>query len=144
MKHAHPSADIDGVLVQEMAAPGVEMILGMNRDEQLGPIVVCGLGGIFVEVLKDVALRFPPITVEDARAMLAEIKGAKLLEGYRGAPPCDVEALVETMVKFGDMVARTDGQYDAIDLNPVIVAANGKGVRIADAVMIPAGQHESH
>ena len=141
---AHPHAAVDGVLVQEMVPPGVEMILGMNRDEQLGPIIVCGLGGIFVEVLKDVALRFPPLDQSDARAMLKEIKGAKLLEGYRGAPPCDVEALIETLVAFGRMVAATDGQYDAIDINPLIVGPVGRGVKVADAVIIPAGAKTGH
>ena len=141
---AHPHAAVDGVLVQEMVPPGVEMILGMNRDEQLGPIIVCGLGGIFVEVLKDVSLRFPPLDQSDARAMLKEIKGAKLLEGYRGAPPCDVEALIETLVAFGRMVAATDGQYDAIDINPLIVGPVGRGVKVADAVIIPAGAKTGH
>ena len=103
----------------------------MTRDKQLGPLLLCGLGGVFVEIIKDVALRFPPLDVEEARVMLSEIRAAKLLEGYRGSPPCDVEALVEAIVRFGDFVAKTDGQFDAIDINPLIVGPKGCGVRIA-------------
>jgi acyl-CoA synthetase (NDP forming) len=134
---AHPQATIDGILVQEMAAPGVEVILGMTNDEQLGPIIVCGLGGIFVEVLNDIALRFPPIGFAEAKAMLGEIRGARLFDGYRGAPPCDVDALAETIVLFTRMVAHTEGQFAAIDINPIIVGPIGTGVRIADALIIP-------
>ena len=133
---AHPEAAIDGVLVQEMVSDGIEMILGMNRGE-LGPLVVLGLGGLFVEVMKDVALRFPPLSAADVRAMLSEIKGSRLLDGYRGGPPADVDALVEAVVAFGDFVTRTDGRFSAIDINPIIVGAKGKGVRIADALMVP-------
>lgn len=135
---AHSCAEIDGILVQEMVPPGVEVILGMTNDEQLGPIIVCGLGGVFVDVLKDIALRFPPIEIRLAKAMLAEIRGAKLFDGYRGAPPCDVDALAATIVSFSRMVAETDGQFAAIDINPVIVGPAGAGVRIADALIIPA------
>ena len=134
----HPAAVIDGVLVQEMISPGVEFILGMTSDSQLGPLVVCGLGGVMVELLKDVAVRFPPFDATVAREMLGELRGAPLLSGYRGAPPCDVDALVAALVKFGDMAAQTDGRFAAIDINPLIVGARGAGVRIADAVIIPA------
>lgn len=136
----HPKAAIDGVLVQEMVGRGTEMILGMNFDEQLGPLVLCGLGGIFVEVMKDVALRFPPLDADEVGEMLAELKGLKLLQGYRGAPAGDVDALVKAVVAFGEFVARTEGQFAAIDVNPLIVLPKGKGVRIADALIIPAKQ----
>jgi acyl-CoA synthetase (NDP forming) len=132
---AHPKAEIDGVLVQEMVAGGTEMILGMNRGE-LGPLVVLGLGGIFVEVMGDVALRFPPLGAADVREMLAEIKGAKLLQGYRGQPLGDVDALVEAVVAFGRFVAATDGRFSAIDVNPLIVRPKGQGVVVADALMV--------
>jgi acetyltransferase len=134
---AHPKAEIDGVLVQEMVAGGTEMILGMNRGE-LGPLVVLGLGGIFVEVMGDVALRFPPLAAADVREMLAEIKGAKLLQGYRGQPVGDVDALVEVVVAFGRFVAATDGRFSAIDVNPLIVRPKGQGVVVADALMVVA------
>src|SRR5262249_12573664 len=135
---AHPQATIDGILVQEMAVPGVEVILGMSNDEQLGPIIVCGLGGGFAEVLDDLALRFPPIGLAEAKAMLGEIRSAKLFDGYRGSPPCDVDALAETIVLFSRMVAHTEGQFAAIDINPIIVGQVGTGVRIVDALIIPA------
>lgn len=135
---AHPRAAVDGVLVQEMVAPGVEVILGMTSDEQLGPVILCGLGGLFVEVLGDVALRFPPIGLHEAKAMLAELRGAALFNGYRGAPACDIDALAEAIVHFSRMVADTEGQFAAIDINPVIVGPVGAGVRMADALIIPA------
>jgi acyl-CoA synthetase (NDP forming) len=135
-KH-HPKAQIDGVLIQEMVGKGTEMILGMNNDEVLGPVIVCGLGGIFVEVMKDTALRFPPLSEREARDMLSGLKSMKLLEGYRGAPAGDIDALVKCLMQFSDFVAQTDGQFAAIDINPVIVLPKGKGVRIADALIIP-------
>ncbi len=135
--NVHPNADIDGVLVQEMVGGGTEMILGMNNGE-LGPVILCGLGGIFVEVMADVALRFPPIASADALAMLGELKGSRLLHGYRGAPAGDVDALVETIVTFAEFVRRTDGRFAAIDINPIVVRPAGQGVAIADALIVPA------
>jgi acyl-CoA synthetase (NDP forming) len=132
----HPDADIDGVLVQEMVSDGTEMILGMNNGE-LGPVILCGLGGIFVEVMADVALRFPPISPADAQAMLGELKGSRLLYGYRGAPKGDVDALVETIIAFAEFVRRTDGRFAAIDINPIVVQPAGQGVAIADALLVP-------
>jgi acyl-CoA synthetase (NDP forming) len=130
-----PGATIDGILVQEMVEDGVELILGMTYDETFGPMVVCGAGGITVEVFKDAAVLLPPFTVEEARAAIGSLKVAKLLDGFRGAPPRDIDALVDCCVRFGDFVAATDGQYAAIDLNPILVCARGRGVRIADALM---------
>ncbi len=130
-----PGATIDGILVQEMVADGVEFILGMTYDETFGPLVVCGAGGVTVEVFKDAAVLLPPFTAEEAAAAIGSLKVAKLLDGFRGASPRDVEALVDCCVRFGDFVAATDGQYAAIDLNPVFVCARGQGVRIADALI---------
>jgi succinyl-CoA synthetase beta subunit len=118
-----PAATIDGILVQEMVEDGVEFILGMTYDATFGPLVVCGAGGVTVEVFKDAAVLLPPFTAEEAR----------------GAPPRDLDALVDCCVRFGDFVAATDGQYAAIDLNPVLVRARGRGVRIADALMETRG-----
>jgi acetyltransferase len=134
-----PGATIDGILVQEMVEDGVEFILGMTYDETFGPLVVCGAGGITVEVFKDAAVLLPPFTAEEARAAIAHLKVATLLDGFRGAPPRDLDALVDCCVRFGDFVAATDGQYAAIDLNPVLVRARGRGVRIADALMETRG-----
>ncbi len=130
-----PGATIDGILVQEMVEDGVEFILGMTYDETFGPLVVCGAGGVTVEVFKDAAVLLPPFTAAEAAAAVGSLKVAKLLEGFRGAAPRDVDALVDCCVRFGDFVAATDGQYAAIDLNPVLVCARGRGVRIADALI---------
>jgi acyl-CoA synthetase (NDP forming) len=130
-----PGATIDGILVQEMVEDGVEFILGMTYDETFGPMVVCGAGGVTVEVFKDAAVLLPPFSAEEARAAIRSLKVAKLLNGFRGAPPRDLDALVDCCVRFGDFVAATDGQYAAIDLNPILVCARGRGVRIADALM---------
>jgi len=134
-----PTATIDGILVQEMVEDGVEFILGMTYDATFGPLVVCGAGGVTVEVFKDAAVLLPPFTAEEARAAIASLKVATLLDGFRGAPPRDLAALVDCCVRFGDFVAATDGQYAAIDLNPVLVCARGYGVRIADALMETRG-----
>jgi acyl-CoA synthetase (NDP forming) len=134
-RRAHPQADIDGVLVQQMVPKGLEVILGMNHDEQLGPVIIVGLGGIFVEVLKDVSLRFPPVSPTDALDMLGELRGAALFEGFRGSPACNMNALAQIITRFSEMVAATSGQFEAIDINPVIAGPNG--AVIADALMIP-------
>jgi acetate---CoA ligase (ADP-forming) len=130
-----PHAAIDGILVQEMVADGVEFILGMTYDQQFGPLIVCGAGGVTVEVFKDAAVLLPPIEREDVSAALARLKVSKLLDGFRGAPPRDVDALVECCQRFAEFVVATEGRFAAIDLNPVFVCARGHGVRIADALM---------
>jgi acetyltransferase len=130
-----PHAVIDGILVQEMIEPGVEFVLGMTYDSEFGPLIVCGAGGVTVEVFKDAAVLLPPFGPEDVRAALGGLKASRLLEGYRGGAARDVEALVECCVKVCDFVVATDGQFAAIDLNPVIVGPVGRGVRIADALI---------
>lgn len=135
-RRACPAARIDGVLVQEMVGDGVEFILGMTYDDQLGPMIVLGAGGTAVEIFKDAAVRLTPLCADDVRDMLSELKCARLLEGYRGAPPRDIDALVDCCVRFAGFVAATDGRYAAIDLNPVLVLAKGQGVRIADALIV--------
>jgi acetyltransferase len=132
-----PGAAIDGVLVQEMVEDGVEFILGMTYDATFGPLVVCGAGGVTVEIFKDAAVLLPPVTAEDVRTALGTLKVSKLLDGFRGSAPRDVDALVDCCVGFGEFVATTDGAFGAIDLNPVIVRARGQGVRIADALIEP-------
>ena len=128
-------AAIDGILVQEMVEDGVEMILGMTYDEQFGPLVVCGAGGVTVEVFKDAAALVPPVSREEVRGVLRSLKIAKLFDGFRGAAPLDVEALIDCCLRFCDFVVATDGRIAAIDLNPVFVRACGRGVRIADALI---------
>ena len=132
-----PGAAIDGILVQEMVEDGVEFILGMTYDATFGPLLVCGAGGVTVEIFKDVAVLLPPVTAEDVRAALGTLKVSKLLDGFRGSPPRDVDALVDCCTRFGEFVAATDGTFAAIDLNPVFVCARGRGVRITDALIEP-------
>jgi acyl-CoA synthetase (NDP forming) len=130
-----PQASIDGVLVQEMVEDGVEFILGMTYDEQFGPLIVCGAGGVTVEIFKDAAVLLPPVWAEDVASALRRLKVSKLLDGFRGAAPRDIDALVDCCVRFADFVVATEGRFKAIDLNPVFVCARGRGVRIADALM---------
>jgi acetate---CoA ligase (ADP-forming) len=137
-RKARPDAKIDGVLVQEMVEGGVEFILGMTLDDQLGPLIVLGAGGVSVEVFKDVASRLAPLVRADVLDMIAGLRSRVLLEGFRGAPPCDVEALVDCCLRFSDFVVATRGRIAAIDLNPVFVRHRGQGVRIADALIVAA------
>jgi len=113
-----PQAKIDGVSVQAMARPGVEIIIGMNKDAQFGPVIMFGLGGVFVEVLKDVSFRLIPIDKRDAEEMIKEIKGYALLNGYRGQEPADIASLVDVLLKVSTLVEKTP-EIKELDLNPV-------------------------
>jgi acyl-CoA synthetase (NDP forming) len=131
-------ARIDGVSVQEMAS-GVEMILGAVNDPHFGPYVMVGLGGVLTEVLHDVSHRFAPITADDARDMLAELKGAKILEGFRGAPSADEDAVVDALVKLSWLIHDHQEHIAEIDVNPLFVRAKGhggKGAVAADALVV--------
>ncbi len=128
-----PQAEILGVSVQRMARPGVEVIVGMGKDAQFGPFLMFGLGGVFVEVLKDVSFRIVPITRRDAREMIREIRGFPLLQGYRGREPADLEALEDLLLKLSDF-AEQNPEVREMDLNPVF--ARRDGVEIADARII--------
>ncbi|MFW5636329.1 MAG: acetate--CoA ligase family protein [Thermodesulfobacteriota bacterium] len=130
---AYPEADIEGVAVQGMAKPGTEVIMGMIKDPSFGPVVMFGLGGVLVEVLKDVAFRIVPIEKIDAEEMIQEIQGRKLLEGYRGQDPADIPCLQEMLVKLSDFVDRTPG-IEEIDMNPVF--AYQEGAAVVDARII--------
>jgi acyl-CoA synthetase (NDP forming) len=131
---AHPAARIEGVLVAPMAPPGVEMILGIQRDPQFGPMLMAGLGGIHVEVLRDVAFAPAPLDAADARALLGRLKAATLLEGVRGAPPADTAALVALMVTLSRFAADHAEEIAEIDLNPVLV--HPQGLTVVDALII--------
>ncbi len=135
-KVAHPNAAIEGVLIQRMAPPGVEIILGITRDPVFGPMLMVGLGGIHVEVLRDVAFSPVPIGPDDALALLDHLKGAALLDGVRGAPPADRAALSELITALSRFAADHAGQIDEIDLNPVIVHPEGQGLTIVDALIV--------
>jgi acyl-CoA synthetase (NDP forming) len=118
VREKFPDAKIDGVSVQSMAKPGVEIIIGMYKDAQFGPVIMFGLGGIFVEVLKDVSFRLIPIAKRDAEEMIKEIKGYALLNGYRGQEPADIPSLVDALLKVSALVEKTP-EIKEIDLNPV-------------------------
>lgn len=120
----YAGAKIQGVSVQKMARPGVEVIIGMSKDAQFGPVLMFGLGGILVEVLKDVSFRIVPLTKRDARTMIREIKGYPLLEGYRGQEPVDVANLEELILKVSNFVEQHP-EVKELDLNPVFADSNG-------------------
>ncbi|MBN1161443.1 MAG: acetate--CoA ligase family protein [Dehalococcoidales bacterium] len=113
-----PKAKIEGIAVQKMAPPGIEIIVGMYKDAQFGPVIMFGLGGIFVEVLKDVSFRLIPIEKRDAGEMIKEIKGYALLNGYRGQEPAHIPSLVDVLLKISALVEKMP-EIKEIDLNPV-------------------------
>jgi acetyltransferase len=131
-----PQAAIDGVLVQEMVSNGVEVIAGINYDPQLGPVVLFGTGGVMVEVYNDVAVRHCPITPAEAVEMIDQVKGARLLRGFRGAPEADVPALADTLVQVSHMAVHLEGQLSELDINPLMVLPKGQGVKVADALAV--------
>ena len=135
-----PAARIDGVLVQPMAPPGREVILGVSRDANWGPLLMVGLGGVLVEALGDVALAPVPLNHVAARALLGRFKGAQVLGPYRGAPAADSDALIELMVRLSHFAADYADEIAEIDLNPVIVHAKGQGVSIVDALIVKQQQ----
>ncbi len=136
-RHA-PDARIRGVLVQPMAPPGREVILGVKRDATFGPMLMVGLGGVQVEILKDVALSPVPLGASEARELLARLKGAALLDAHRGLPAADVDGLVELMARLSHFAADHADAIAEIDLNPVLVHESGKGVSVVDALIVKA------
>jgi len=132
-----PPPSIDGVLVQEMIVDGVEFLLGMHRDPILGPVVVLSAGGVFVELFENAAeMRLPPFGAEDAEAMVHRSTVAeRLLAGFRGRPKADRAGLIELVSDFGRFVERLGDDVAAVDLNPVMVLPEGRGVKIVDAAI---------
>jgi acyl-CoA synthetase (NDP forming) len=124
IRQNYPQARIQGVAVQKMARPGVEVIIGMSKDAQFGPVLMFGLGGILVEVLKDVSFRIVPLSRRDAAEMLREIKGYPLLEGYRGGEAVDISYLEELLIKVSDFVGKNP-EIMELDLNPVFAYSDG-------------------
>jgi len=133
VKESFPRARIDGVLVNKMAPAGQEVIIGMNRDPQFGPIILFGLGGVLVEIFRDVALRHPPLSREDALEMIQQIKGYPVLAGYRGQQPVDMDALADCLLAVSQL-AEENPQIVEIDLNPVF--AYPQSALVADARII--------
>jgi len=133
VKAAYPKAKIDGVSVQRMARKGVEVIVGMSKDPQFGPVLMFGLGGVLVELLKDVAFRIVPVAKYDAAEMIREIKGFPMLTGFRGSEPCDLAALENLIVGVSNFVEKHP-EVKELDLNPVF--AYKDGVMAVDARVV--------
>lgn len=128
-------ARIDGVLISPMVTDGVETIIGVSNDPTFGPVVVFGLGGVFVEVLKDVTYRLAPFGMETARSMIGDIRGAAMLAGARGTEPSDVEALARALVALSRLADAHRDRLDSVDVNPFIVRPDGHGALALDALV---------
>lgn len=132
---AHPGARVRGVQVQQMIRGGQEVIVGMKRDATFGPLIMFGLGGVYVEALRDVSFRLAPLTRFDAEEMIDEVRSAKLLAGLRGAPPADRAALVDAIVRIGQLAA-DHPEIAELDVNPLLVLPQGQGAVAVDARVI--------
>ncbi|WP_327283928.1 MULTISPECIES: acetate--CoA ligase family protein [unclassified Streptomyces] len=132
----YENVPLDGILVCQMVERGVEMVVGVTQDDLFGPTVTVGLGGVLVEVLHDAAVRVPPFGEDQARAMLTELRGHALLEGVRGAPPADVDALVEVVLRVQRMALELGGVLSELDINPLMVLPRGQGAVALDALAI--------
>ncbi len=132
-----PDARINGVLVSEQAGPGVEMIIGLSTDPQFGKTVLAGMGGILAEVLEDASVRLVPITRRDAEEMLDELRASKILKGVRGRGPSDREAVIGALLALSEFGRRYGDLVEEVDINPLIVGAEGSGVLAADALVVP-------
>ncbi len=137
VRAAHPGAQIRGIQVQEMIQGGHQVIVGIKRDPTYGPLVMFGLGGIYVEALADVSFRLAPLTRADAEEMIDEVRSAKLLQGLRGAPPADRSALVDAMIRISRLAAEHEEILE-LDVNPLLVLPAGQGVVAVDARAILA------
>ena len=113
--------EVKGILLEKMVPKGVELIVGVQNDPQFGPVIMVGMGGIMTEVMKDVSFRMLPITVSDARSMLAELRGSALLRGFRGSEPVDTGAVARMLVKIGRLGVENADHINSIDFNPVVV-----------------------
>ncbi|MFD9477831.1 MULTISPECIES: acetate--CoA ligase family protein [Streptomyces] len=132
----YENVPLDGILVCQMVERGVEMVVGVTQDDLFGPTVTVGLGGVLVEVLHDAAVRVPPFGEDQARAMLRELRGHALLEGVRGAPPADVDALVEVVLRIQRMALELGDELSELDINPLMVLPRGQGAVALDALAI--------
>jgi len=131
-----PGARINGALVQEMVQGGTEVLVGVTYDPQFGPTVMFGLGGIFVEILKDVTQRVAPFTRREAEEMVEETRASKILMGARGRARADIAALSDVLVAVGRLAVDLDGVLGELDINPLLVLPEGRGVRVADALVV--------
>ncbi len=132
VRRCRPDARLDGVLVQKMVPPGTEMILGLKRDRQFGPLLMFGLGGIYVEVFRDVAFRLAPVRELGAERMVKSIRAFRILQGFRGQPPADLPKLMECIERVSQLAVDLEA-VEELDINPLIAYAEGRGASAADA-----------
>jgi succinyl-CoA synthetase beta subunit len=123
--HKAPEAPIDGVLVSSMRPAGVDLIAAVHMDPQFGPVLTLGLGGVWVEIVEDVAHRVLPVDAQDVRDMLGELRGAKVLGGARGSAPVDLDALVAAVLRLCDVAAALGPALDVVELNPLVARPDG-------------------
>ena len=126
---------VNGVLVQEMVAGAVEMIVGVSYDQQLGPVLLVGAGGVMAEVQNDIALRLCPVDRSEAIAMINEVKASRLLQGFRGLPPADLDALAQVVERVSRLAVNLEGRLAELDINPLMALPQGQGVKAADALV---------
>lgn len=137
-----PGARIEGVLVTPMATGGVELIMGVSRDPVFGPVVMVGMGGIYAEVLQDVAVQVAPVSCEEALQMIRSLRMFPILDGARGMPKADIKAAAETVAALSEFACRFAPNVAEIDMNPVLVRPEGQGVVVLDALMVPVKESE--
>ena len=135
---ARPSAKLDGILVQEMKKGRAELIIGYKRDPQVGPVIVLGVGGTLAEIYRDYCVRIAPITLDEAREMIGEVKGLATIRGYRGQPKGDVEALAQALCNFSALAMVEGRTINEAEINPLIVGAAGEGVAAVDGLIVLA------
>jgi acetyltransferase len=136
VEKVYPNANVRGILIQEMITVAREFIVGVFRDDQFGPVVVCGLGGIFTELYRDVSRRIPPLTKGDVLDMLQELKCFPMLKGYRGHQAADIQALVDVILRVGKMALDFHDRIAEIDINPLMVKEEGYGVCAVDSLVV--------
>jgi acetyltransferase len=134
LRHA-PDAPVEGVLVQKQMPAGQEVVIGIVTDPDFGPLIMLGLGGIYVEILKDVAFAPPPIDRDEALRMIGSLKASPILFGARGRPAADVDALADLLLRVSDMALAGRDTIDQLDLNPIFVYPKGQGVVAVDALI---------
>jgi succinyl-CoA synthetase beta subunit len=136
VRRTAPKARLDGLLASEMIHDGIEMIVGVVNDAAFGPVIAVGLGGVYTEILHDVAYRIAPFRLAEAHAMLDELKGRALLDGARGLRSSDVDALAQALVRVADLAWTLRGRLQELDINPLLVRPHGQGVIAADALVV--------
>src|SRR5574341_1278448 len=112
---------LKGILLEKMVPKGIELIVGLQNDPQFGPVIMVGIGGVLTEIFRDVAFRMLPITIDDAKSMLDELKGSKMLKGFRGSAPIDINMLSKALVQIGKLGVDNASHFDSIDFNPIVV-----------------------